>query len=198
MSRNPIETREKILSSTLDLLEAGDPARVRMSDIAKAAGVSRQAVYLHFPSRADLLVAATLLDDERRGAQERLAASRSAETGRERLDAYTACWADYVPEIQGLAKAFLAMVETDEEAASAWNSRMRDMREGCEAAVKALKKDGDLADGLTVRAATDLYWTLLSVRNWQHLTETCGWSNKDYKKHVMAAARRMLIKNTDR
>ncbi|WP_425404314.1 TetR/AcrR family transcriptional regulator [Hwanghaeella sp.] len=194
MSRDGSETREKILSCTLDLLEAGDPARVRMSDIAKAAGVSRQAVYLHFPSRADLLIAATRLDDERRGVAERLAASRNAETGRERLDAYTACWADYLPEIHGLAKAFLAMVETDEEAARAWNARMQDMREGCEAAVEALKKDGDLAPGLTVKTATDLYWMLLSIRNWELLTRQCGWSRKDYKKHVMAAARRLLVR----
>ena len=74
MSRNPAETRKKILNSTLDLLEAGDPHRVRMSDIAKAAGVSRQAVYLHFPSRAELLIAATYLLDDRKGVEERLVA----------------------------------------------------------------------------------------------------------------------------
>ena len=194
MSRNPAETREKILSCTLDLLEGGSPSHVRMSDIAKAAGVSRQAVYLHFPSRAELLIAATLLHDERKGWAERLAASRAAKTGRERLDAFVEAWADYIPEIFGVAKAFLAMIDTDEEAARAWTKRMQDMREGCEAAVKALKKDGDLADGMTVKTATDLLWTLLSVRNWEQLTRDCGWSQRDYKKHITEAARRLLVK----
>jgi len=32
---------------------------VTMADIAKAAGISRQALYLHFPTRVDLLVAMT-------------------------------------------------------------------------------------------------------------------------------------------
>lgn len=194
MTRNSAETREKILSSTLDLLEAGDPTRVRMADIAKAAGVSRQAVYLHFPSRVELLVAATRLMDERNHMEERLAASRAAGTGRERLDAYVDCWAGYLPQIEGVARAFLAMVETDAEAASAWAERMQDMREGCEAVVKALNKDGDLAEGMTVKAATDLFWTLLSVRNWDQLTRDCGWSRKDYAKYIKSAARAVLVK----
>ncbi|RVU38842.1 TetR/AcrR family transcriptional regulator [Hwanghaeella grinnelliae] len=194
MSRDAAETREKILNSTLDLLEAGDPHRVRMSDIAKAAGVSRQAVYLHFPSRAELLIAATYLLDDRKGVEERLVASRSAGSGRNRLDAYVDCWAGYLPEIAGVARAFLAMVETDAEAASAWNQRMEDVREGCEAVVKALKADGDLAKGLTIKAATDLFWTLLSVRNWEQLTRDCGWSEKEYGKYIKAAARAVLVK----
>lgn len=198
MSRDAAATREKILSSTLDLLEAGDPNRVRMSDIAKAAGVSRQAVYLHFTSRVDLLIAATHLMDERKGVEARLAASRSAGSGRERLDAYMDCWATYLPEIEGVARAFLAMAETDEEAAAAWNERMEDLREGCEAVIKALKKDGDLAPGLTVRVATDLFWTLLSVRNWELLTRQRGWSQKDYGKHLKDAARRLLVKGEGR
>lgn len=197
MSRNPTETRKKILQSTLDLLEAGDPNAVRMSDIAKAAGVSRQAVYLHFDSRVDLLVAATHYMDEMKGVEERLVASRSAGSGLERLDAYVDCWAGYLPEIEGVARAFLAMVKTDAEAAAAWNERMQDMREGCEAVVKALKKDGDLADGLTIKVATDLFWTLLSVPNWEQLTRQCGWSAKDYAKHIKSSARAMLVKGAE-
>ena len=35
-----------------------------MSDVAKQAGISRQAVYLHFPSRAELLIATTRYIDQ--------------------------------------------------------------------------------------------------------------------------------------
>ena len=52
----PNPTPARILDAALALLREGGP--VRMSDIAKAAGVSRQAVYLHFPTRAQLLIAA--------------------------------------------------------------------------------------------------------------------------------------------
>ncbi|MBL4878008.1 MAG: helix-turn-helix transcriptional regulator, partial [Hyphomonas sp.] len=55
MSSENLETREKIMRATWKLLEESGGSGVRMSDIAKAAGISRQAVYLHFPTRADLL-----------------------------------------------------------------------------------------------------------------------------------------------
>ena len=48
MSSENLETREKIMRATWKLLEESGGSGVRMSDIAKAAGISRQAVYLHF------------------------------------------------------------------------------------------------------------------------------------------------------
>jgi AcrR family transcriptional regulator len=49
MSSEMNPTRGRILDSTLQLLESGGGSQVRMSDIARQAGVSRQAVYLHYP-----------------------------------------------------------------------------------------------------------------------------------------------------
>ena len=60
MSSENIETRSRILDATVNMLEEHGGVGVRMGDIAKAAGISRQAVYLHFASRAELLVAATI------------------------------------------------------------------------------------------------------------------------------------------
>jgi AcrR family transcriptional regulator len=79
-SENP-DTRTRILESAWKLLEAGGGSEVRMSDIAKDAGISRQAVYLHFPKRADLLIATTRYIDEVNDIDARLAASRGAATG---------------------------------------------------------------------------------------------------------------------
>ena len=58
MSSASAPTAEKILDAALALLEARPAGPVRMSDIARAAGISRQAVYLHHPTRGQLLVAA--------------------------------------------------------------------------------------------------------------------------------------------
>ena len=46
MSKSGEETRTRILKACWTLLEQGPDAPARMSDIARAAGVSRQAVYL--------------------------------------------------------------------------------------------------------------------------------------------------------
>lgn len=42
---------------------------------------------------------------------------------------------------------------------------MQDMREGCEATVSALERDGALAVSYSNKQATDILWTLLSIRN---------------------------------
>lgn len=55
-----------------------------MGDIAAAAGISRQAVYLHIASRTELLVATTRYLDEALEADTRLAPSRATNTGVER------------------------------------------------------------------------------------------------------------------
>jgi AcrR family transcriptional regulator len=57
MSRENLETRIRILNSAWKLLVGSHASAVRMSDIAKQTGISRQAVYLHFPTRAELLIA---------------------------------------------------------------------------------------------------------------------------------------------
>ncbi len=134
------DTRSRILEAAWKLLEDGAGGEVRMSDIAKKTGISRQAVYLHFPSRADLLIAVTRYIDEANEIDARLAASRRAKTGVERLDAYIEAWGNYIPEIYGVGKALMAMQETDSEARMAWEGRMLAVREGCEAAVAAHRR----------------------------------------------------------
>ncbi|MDF2371518.1 MAG: TetR/AcrR family transcriptional regulator [Rhizobiaceae bacterium] len=193
MSRKNIETRNRILESTWRLLEADPGNKVRMSDIAKEAGISRQAVYLHFPKRADLLVATTRYLDEVSDIDARLAASRAAKTGLERLDAFIEAWGNYIPEIYGVAKALLAMQDQDEAAYNAWQGRMQAVREGCEAAVNALDRDGRLTADLSKKEAIDLLWTMLSVRNWEQMRGECGWTQARYIEVTKAFARRALV-----
>ncbi|MBR9651662.1 TetR/AcrR family transcriptional regulator [Thalassovita aquimarina] len=178
MSRQNQKTRDRILTAAWQLLESG--GTVRMSDIAKKAGISRQALYLHFPTRADLLVATTRHLDLVKNVDERLAASRAAASGRERLALFVEAWGNYIPEIYGVARALMAMEDSDEEARNAWADRMRAVREGCAAAVMMIEADGLLAPHLSRDTATDLIWTLLSVPNWERLRLNCGWSQQAY------------------
>ncbi|MBO6947141.1 MAG: TetR/AcrR family transcriptional regulator [Rhodospirillales bacterium] len=190
-SGNP-ETRQRILDAAWRALESGDAKKTRMGDIAKLAGVSRQALYLHFPARTDLLVAVTQYIDRIKDVDGRLEKSRNASSGGERLDAFIEAWGDYIPEIAGVARALLDMRVGDPDAGMAWDDRMRAVRHGCDAAVKALKKDGDLSNDHTQAQATDVLWMLLSFENWERLRFGCGWPQKKYVTEMKAMARRLL------
>ena len=193
MSSEHSDTRTRILESTVRTLEESGGHGVRMGDIAKETGISRQAVYLHFASRTDLLIAATRHLDEILDVDRRLAPSRAATTGVERLRLYIDCWGNYIPEIYGVAKALMMARDTDEAAAAAWQNRMLAMRDGCRAAIDALHKDGTLAAGWTRPKATDALWTLLLVPTWENLTIECGWSTKQYVRFMSDLASRTFV-----
>lgn len=163
-----------------------------MSDIAKKAGVSRQAVYLHFPSRAELLVETTRYLDVVYKIQDQLHASRNAKTGEERLEAWIEVWGNYIPKIYGVGRALMNMAD-DAEAQAAWDDRMNAVRSGCVAAIADISRDGRLNPAFGEQIASDLLWTLLSVRIWEQLTKKCGWTQKAYIDHVKQAARAMLV-----
>jgi len=192
MSSDQIDTKTRILDTTWNLLESGDKA-VRMSDIAKAVGISRQALYLHFPNRADLLVATTRHIDAVKNVDARLAQSRSAASGIERLHAFVQAWGGYIPDIHGISVALRAMRESDKAAAMAWDDRMLAVRHGCEAVVRAIAANGDLRSELAEQTATDLLWTLLSVENWERLVRDCGWSQAAYEQTMRETTEAALL-----
>ena len=192
MSRDSSATRARILDCTCNLLESGDK-KVRMADVAKAVGVSRQALYLHFPTRAELLIATTRHIDSVKNVDARLAESRAATSGRERLEAFISAWGGYIPEIHGVSVALRSMYDNDAEAEEAWNDRMQAVRHGCVAAVAALASDKMLRPDLNVEVATDLLWTLLSVENWERLVRDCGWSQAEYESHIKRLSEAALL-----
>ena len=194
MSSNKPETRIKILEATWKLLEQRGGVGVRMSDIAKRAGVSRQAVYLHFATRIELMSATTKYVDELRGLEKRLARVQQSKNATEMLNTYVDVWGNYIPEIYGLAKALLVARASDEAAEAAWNDCMGDLRQGCREIVGALKKENNLAASWSAEKASDMMWTMLSFQTWEHLTIDCGWSVDQYVTQMQTTLRATFVK----
>jgi len=192
MSSKNLETRDRILKSCQNLLETERSPEVRMSDIAKRAGISRQALYLHFPNRADLLVATARYLDEIHGIGADFEEKVMGQTGIGRLTGFVNTWGNYIPKIYGVGKALMAMKDTDDAARAAWDDRMGAVRGICEGTVQSLADDGALAKDLDLKTAVDLLWTLTSVRNWEQLTQECGWSQSDYLENLDRAVLRLI------
>ena len=166
---------------------------VRMRDVAEEAGVSRQAVYDHFGSRAELMVATARYGDEVRGLEERLGGYRAATGGVERLGAFVEFWGNYIPEIHGIARALLAARETDEAVAAAWDDRMRVVQEACNDIVGRLQRDGVLAPGWSVEEAGQMLWSLLSISTWENLTLERRWPVSLYVARMKELTKRAFV-----
>ena len=193
MSRETPDTRTRILEATARLLQQHGGRGARMGDIAKATGISRQAVYLHFPSRTDLLIDTTKYTGDLLDVEGRLAPSRAATSGLERLRLYIEFWGNFLPEIYPVAKALMMAQDSDEAAAAAWQDRMVAMKDGCRAAIEALQADGRLADGWTRPKAIEALWTMLLVPNWENLTMECSWSKREYIRRLQLIAERTFV-----
>jgi len=194
MSSGDPQTRIRILDKTWHLMEKRKGQGVKISDIARAAGISRQAVYLHFGTRAELLIATARHVDEMNHLQERLQQMNADVGGLQALENYVEFWGNYIPEIYGLAKALLAVRETDRDAAAAWDDRMQDLLQGWQTVIGCLVRDGLLAPEWTPGQAVDLAWALTSIPVWENLIVERGWSTTEYVEHMKTVLKKMLVK----
>ena len=194
MSSDASTTRERILQSTWTALLGSSTPRVRMSDIASSAGISRQALYLHFANRTEVLIATTHYIDRKKDIDHRLALSRGASSGLERLEAFVDACGNYIPEIYGVANALIVMGVTDESARQAWTGRLAAVREGCEAIILTLCREDQLSDTVNPTEATDILCAHLSVETWRYLRHTCGWNQTRYLEVMQQTLRAMLVR----
>ncbi len=166
---------------------------VRMSDIARATGISRQAVYLHFANRTDLMLATIKYVDDVKGLDERFKALDKARDSVELLEKIIEVWGGYIPEIYGIAKAVMVTRDTDEAHAAAWRGCIDCLRAACRDVIDTLKAEKRLAQGWTRDAATEMLLTQLSIQTWEQLTVEEGWSQANYIKRLKLLLKRALV-----
>lgn len=164
-----------------------------MAGVADEAGVSRQAIYDHFASKSDLVVAASehiLGEARRRHGLAPLPATASA------LDALDHAIADYVrtvPSVHAVAVANDLARSTDPAAQAAWTNRTRIRRERYRGAFERLDRDGLLRPGWTAEEAADLLFGLLSARMYEVVVIEGGWPLEGYEQRVRRLVRDALL-----
>lgn len=186
------ETQREILKAAWKLLEECGASGVRLEDVARRAGVSRQALYLNFGSRAGLLVALVEYIDETGRIREHALRWSAAPTARARLDAFLRWWCGYVPRIRGVASALLAERGHDEAAEAAWRNRMEALHGSARSLVDGLAKEGVLSPEWKPAEAADWLWALISVQVHEALCER-GWSERRYADRLGRVVRSVLL-----
>lgn len=196
MKNNKLNTRERILIATWHLMEHRRGKEVHMRDIAQAVGISRQALYLHFKTRTELMIATVHYVDEVKGLNEGLKHLQAAKNGIELLEICIDVWGNHIPEIYGLAKTLISTRETDKSAAAAWDDCMSCLHDTCQEIIETLDRDGILIQNWTQKEAIEMLWTQISIQNWEQLTVEHGWSTDRYVSWMKEILKRIFVDDT--
>ncbi len=178
MSRSQ-RTRARILDAVLLALEES-PRELNVGRVAQIAGRSRQAVYLQFANRAELLLAAARHVDERLDLPRHLEPVLAARDAEQLLGRYAEFLAGYNPLLYPVARAADAARRSDPAIAAAWNDRLANRRRGGYLVAKRLAAWGRLTKEWTPRAAGDWLTAQASVKVWEELTLDLGYSAKRF------------------
>ena len=185
-------TRRRICEAALRLIVKRGGVDVPLGDVAKAARVSRQALYLHFKDRAALFLAVAQHADDKRGLPEAIRRLQQAPTGLDALRSMAATRAALNPGIWPLAR-ILDSVRGDDPAAEVIVQNRRVARLGaCRLIVEQLARDGLLRAELEPAIAADLLWALTSLRTWEDLVLVRGWTAAQYEERLVGTLLRML------
>ncbi len=186
------ETRLAILAAARRLLEARGYFGVGLEDIAADAGVSRQAIYLHFGSKANLLLELARHIDESQGLPALIAEFRSAPTSLEAMDKLIHVLATYGPRVLRIALVMDGARQSDADALDAWRDRMMSRLGGMRWIIEWVARDGLLAQGWSVEAAAEWWWALSSPQVQELLTVVRGWSAAQYEDAMRTSVRAAL------
>jgi AcrR family transcriptional regulator len=187
------DTRRRILQAAWELLEQ-QGAGFRLVDVADRAGVSRQAVYLHFGDRSGLLVALVDFIDVSLGAVQLRAHIHGGATGVESLQRWIETMSWYTAKIDRVTQVLESSQYQDEALAAAWRDRMGRRQMHIRSIVERIAEEGRLAEVWSVDVAVELIYVITMPGAWRELTRELGWTGEQYTQNLTRLVQAALLK----
>ena len=190
-SKRSTNTRAAILDAARGLFEENGYFAVGLEAVATKAGISRQAIYLHFASKADLLRAL----HERVNTQDVAPAFEkvwAAETADAALDAWIDATAEAVPKFIGIANMLNAARRSDPDAAATWDAPAASHYAECLRLATRLKQEKLLKPRMTAADAADILWHQTSIWGYESLVVDRAWPLARWVKWQRQSLRALL------
>jgi AcrR family transcriptional regulator len=190
------ETRDAMLEAAWKLIVERGRVDVSVAEIARAAGVTRQSVYLGFGNRVGLLIAMARHADAQSAHSRRMREiAASGVDDPEALVAYVRAWLRHLPEIYPVGVLLGAAAVTDAEAAAVFNDRMvGSLHAKYRELLARLAAAGRLAPGWEAGRAADLCWSLTHIDAWRQLVVERGWPPEAFVEDRLALIRTLLAR----
>lgn len=185
-------TKVRILAAARGLFEE-QGFEVGMGDIARAAGISRQAVYLHFRSKAELLRRLTDWVEEQADLGQLLAPVIDAPSGEEALRAVLQAARVFEPQIHALALAVDRIGHRDPEVQAISADRMQRRLAGMRSVVARIEAEGRLRPGWDVDSAAAFVWSTTAPSAYHLMVIELGWSADRWADETFHLLRAALI-----
>lgn len=196
-STRTARTRAQILEAARQQLEEHGYHAVGLESVAAAAEVSRQSIYIHFRSKAELLLALVAHVDAQAGLPDLASAVDDAPSAVEALHCFVDLVARLTPRVYKTAAVLDSARRVSPEAQTAWTDRMTRRRLRCKRIITRLADEGRLAAGWSRRDATDLLYAMTSLRMWEDLVVYRGWSSTRFRRHLRRVLEQTLVANGD-
>lgn len=193
MSSKTSDTRQRILVAARSLIEERG-YDVGLGEIGKRAGISRQAVYLHFSSKAQLLTELVTWVEQQADLGTLLAPVRAAKTGEEALRALIDAGAAFEPQIHTLARATEYARDYDPTINAIVADRMQSRFDGMRAVVVRIAAEDRLADGWDIDTAAAFVWALTAPATFHLLVVERGWTPQDWADHTYRLLHDALVR----
>ena len=190
------DTRTAILEAVLQLLDSQE--RATYEAVAQGAGVSRQTVYTHFPTRAELLVAAVDRARETTGMATAASSVLDAPTARAALEAFVELHCSIVPRILPAYVAVERERSLDPEIEAAFVGRAAGRRQLALLVATRLHAEKDLVAPWTVTTACDLISTLTSGTTTAQLLRDVDWTVAELRERLLVVLQRSLLDSRER
>ena len=180
-------TRVRILDTAREITEKQGAAPT-MSALARAVGISRQALYLHFPDRTQLLLALV----RHVGEQEHLQAGVDAITQAPDAAAAIRAWAQLQarrrPQLAAAGRALADTRHADPSASAAWADRAGHRMRIAASIIERLREERRLDPSWTTAEAAALLWELNSFHVWDDLVNDAQIAPDRYVEIITATA----------
>lgn len=178
MSTTKAETRTRLLAAARALFEERGYHSVGLEEIGAAAGVSRQAVYLHFGSKAQLLADLFSWVEEKERLRDLLEPVFAAPSGPEALVRLVDAHAVFEGRIAAMAEVAESARSSAPEMGALVTERMSIRYRAVREILVRVRDEGRLRPGWTVDDAAGFTWMLLSPAAYRLLVNERGWSGR--------------------
>lgn len=184
LNRRSRRTRDSLLAAARSLLETEGFEALTMTAVAERAGVTRRAVYLHFPSRTELV--AGLFDHVARseGLHESLAPVWAAADAAAALDEWARHLSRYHVRMLAVDRAIARVQGVDPDAAAHRARVNAEKLGGCRRLAQRVHDEGRLAPPWTVTTAADMIFALSTSDVVEGLVVDRGWTPERFARHL--------------